>query len=118
MKRYELIKEQLELAASDREKDEARAAAEVAAAETFEAAEDDVVPPGVDMGGHKGEGKGRGSTVLARLPRRLNDEPAKLLLLQVGDGGGEGGREGEREGCGGGCAREGDDFYNPRKTVK
>lgn len=82
MKRYELIRQQLDRAADDREREEKLKAAAVAATETFEASEDDLTMP--EHGSASGSLRGsRSSTgVNGRRGRGLRSQPAKALLLQ------------------------------------
>ncbi|KAL2623552.1 hypothetical protein R1flu_003757 [Riccia fluitans] len=69
MKRYELIREQVRLAVTEREKEEAAAMAAAAAAETFEATEEELKPPGM----LNSSGSGR---------IRQRARPGRLLILQ------------------------------------
>lgn len=72
MKRYELIKNQLE-AASDPDKEEAQARAAAAATETFEAFEEESPVSGHGLKVTNGK---------RRTPRRLKDELSNFLLLE------------------------------------
>ncbi|KAL3690632.1 hypothetical protein R1sor_004283 [Riccia sorocarpa] len=72
MKRYELIREQVRLAVTEREKEDAAAMAAAAAAETFEATEEELKPAGL-LNSSSDPGSGR---------LRQRARPGRLLILQ------------------------------------
>jgi hypothetical protein len=73
MKRYEILREQVRLAVTEREKEEAAALAAEAAAETFQATEEDLMPkePQVALAGISGGSR-----------HRQRARPGRLLILQ------------------------------------
>lgn len=85
MRRYELIRQQLDRAADDREREERLKAAAAAATETFEASVDDSAgPPDHGGGATSAPSKGvrAGAATVARRGRGGRNQPAKVLLLQ------------------------------------
>eukprot|EP00850_Spirogloea_muscicola_P017411 SM000149S01346 [mRNA] locus=s149:244938:249784:+ [translate_table: standard] len=77
MKRYEVIRRQMQVAETEREKEEAAAAAAAAAAETFEASEEEIAEPSEDGSKRRTAPK----TALNAPARSPTGRPRRLIFL-------------------------------------
>eukprot|EP00850_Spirogloea_muscicola_P011755 SM000074S21665 [mRNA] locus=s74:193247:198143:+ [translate_table: standard] len=77
MKRYEVIRRQMQVAETEREKEEAAAAAAAAAAETFEASEEEIAEPSEDGSKKRTAPK----TALNAPARSPTGRPRRLIFL-------------------------------------